>query len=243
MAITRMNPSDRNTVDTYLPAADEKYPGETKVLVSLVLDTSASMTGRPIDELNRGVQMFLEEVRNDSQAGRSVEIEVIAFGDDSVRVVSGLNLVEDISFKALGTSGNTPMGEAILYALSRLETRKEKGRANGIRFWRPWIVLITDGYPTDMELGDQKWTEVEHAVRHQEQGKHVICYAFGTETADFGALSDLFENVYKISEADFRDVFQWLSDSLSVVSGAADATTRTLLKAPDGTNATEVIGD
>ena len=37
-----------------------------RVPIALVLDTSSSMTGAPIDELNSGVKMFYEEILNNA---------------------------------------------------------------------------------------------------------------------------------------------------------------------------------
>jgi uncharacterized protein YegL len=46
----------------------------------LVLDRSGSMAGRPIDELNAGLQQFRSELLGDQLAARRVEIAVVSFG-------------------------------------------------------------------------------------------------------------------------------------------------------------------
>ena len=58
-----------NTLDVSNPAP--------RCPVILLLDTSGSMAGAPISELNQGVRQFLDETRNDEAAGMSVELEVI----------------------------------------------------------------------------------------------------------------------------------------------------------------------
>ncbi len=53
---------------------------ENRCPVILLLDTSGSMSGQPIQELNRGLAAFKEDVVKDSQASLSVEVAVITFG-------------------------------------------------------------------------------------------------------------------------------------------------------------------
>ena len=54
----------------------------------LVLDTSGSMAGEPIEQLQRGVQLLAEELSRDGLASKRVEIAVLAFGTQ-VRLLSG----------------------------------------------------------------------------------------------------------------------------------------------------------
>ena len=46
----------------------------------LLLDTSGSMSGRPISELNAGLQAFQSELQADSLAMKRVEVALITFG-------------------------------------------------------------------------------------------------------------------------------------------------------------------
>ena len=55
--------------------------------VILLLDTSASMSGAPINELNKGVRQFLNETRNDEAASMSVELEIVTFDSSVTRVI------------------------------------------------------------------------------------------------------------------------------------------------------------
>src|SRR4029434_6095665 len=50
----------------------------------LLLDTSGSMQGEPIEELNRGIQGFREELFGDSLSMKRVEIAVVTFGPVNV---------------------------------------------------------------------------------------------------------------------------------------------------------------
>src|SRR5215831_12907199 len=46
----------------------------------LILDTSGSMRGQPIDELNEGLRVFKDELSADTMASRRVEVAIITFG-------------------------------------------------------------------------------------------------------------------------------------------------------------------
>src|SRR5206468_9084611 len=46
----------------------------------LLLDTSASMSGRKIGELNMGLQAFADQLRADAMAAKRVEVAIVTFG-------------------------------------------------------------------------------------------------------------------------------------------------------------------
>lgn len=54
--------------------------------LALVLDTSGSMSGEPIDELNAGVGLLLEELKRDDLARWSVELAAYAAGGSAQRI-------------------------------------------------------------------------------------------------------------------------------------------------------------
>ena len=60
---------------------------EPRCACLLLLDTSGSMGGAPIRELNAGLQALREELSHDSLAMKRVEIAVVTFGPDRKSVV------------------------------------------------------------------------------------------------------------------------------------------------------------
>src|SRR5436309_3377381 len=84
---------------------------EPRCACLLLLDTSGSMGGAPIRELNAGLQALREELSQDSLAMKRVEIAVVTFGP--VKVESEFQTVDVWQPPHLTASGATPMGEAI----------------------------------------------------------------------------------------------------------------------------------
>jgi uncharacterized protein YegL len=177
----------------------------------LLLDTSGSMKGEPISQLNEGLVTFKDELSADALAQKRVEVALITFGP--VQVHSDFQTADLFKPPHLETTGDTPMGAAILQALAILDQRKQAYKSNGISYYRPWIFLITDGAPTDA------WKEAAKKVHAGEEAKALSFFAVGVEGANFETLEQIaVRKPLKLKELRFRDLFIWLSNSLSAVS-------------------------
>src|ERR1700761_8174896 len=53
---------------------------ESRCPCMLLLDTSGSMSGEPVDQLNQGVLTLKKELAEDSLASKRVEVAMITFG-------------------------------------------------------------------------------------------------------------------------------------------------------------------
>src|SRR5438445_10254920 len=90
----------------------------------LLLDTSGSMRGEPIDALNRGLQAFQKEMSQDDLAKLRVEVAIVSFGDGGVQTIQDFVTAARFQAPTLRAGGNTPMGEAINRGLDMLRDRK-----------------------------------------------------------------------------------------------------------------------
>ncbi|NES84993.1 MAG: VWA domain-containing protein [Moorea sp. SIO2B7] len=187
---------------------------ENRCPVILLLDTSASMSGEPIQALNRGLAMFKEDVLRDTQASLSVEVAILKFGG-KVELTQDFVTIEEFTPPVIEASGRTPMGEAIEQALDLLETRKETYKENGIQYYRPWVFLITDGAPTD------NWQNAAQRLRDAEANRRLLFFAVGVEGANFKILGQICppqRPPVSLNGLDFRSLFEWLSSSMKRVS-------------------------
>jgi uncharacterized protein YegL len=129
----------------------------------LCLDTSGSMGGKPIEDLNEAMRGWSADLRSDLQLGASVQVGVVTFGAGGVRAwrgdepldpASAANpFVPAIEFKppVLVAGGVTLLTEAMELAIRHVNTFKGWLRAENYNYYRPLIFLITDGLPTDAE--------------------------------------------------------------------------------------------
>lgn len=197
----------------------------------LLLDVSGSMSGEPIRELNDGLTVFKDEVVADDLAVKRVEVSVVTFGP--IQVVSEFQTADVWQRPTLSAQGDTPMGGAILQGLDLLRQRKDIYRSNGAPFYRPWVFLITDGGPTDGDL----WRTAAEQIREGEAQKSFAFFAVGVEGARMDLLAQLaVREPLKLKGLRFRDLFQWLSNSMKGVSRSTPGDTVPIEnpKAPSG---------
>ncbi|MBA3415628.1 MAG: hypothetical protein H0U10_10430 [Chloroflexia bacterium] len=128
------SPDGLDAVDLFEGNPERRCP------VLLVLDTSASMEGDPIAQVNEGLAQFERQLKVDALASLRVELAIVTFGGH-VRVVdpktgqilaaadadaaTAFATVDGFVPPTLIAAGNTPMGEAVCTALGLLRGRKD----------------------------------------------------------------------------------------------------------------------
>jgi uncharacterized protein YegL len=180
----------------------------------LLLDTSGSMSGAPIAELNAGLQAFKHALQSDELAMQRVELAVITFGG-LVETHAEFHTSGGFEPPQLHASGDTPMGAAITQGLDLLEARKSVYKQAGISHFRPWVFLITDGGPTD------SWHLAAQRARAGEQRKSFAFFGVGVSGADMATLARICapeRPPLRLQGLQFRELFQWLSNSLGGVA-------------------------
>ena len=174
----------------------------------LLLDTSGSMDGAPLDELNQGLQTLHQQLNGDPLARKRAEVGIITFGP--VKVRQALANVDTFKMPTLAADNDTPLGAAVMAGVQMVADRKLALRKSGIDFYRPWIFLITDGGPTD---------DCKAAIKAVKDGETSNAFSFfpiGVEGADMGFLGQLGTRTpLKLKGLQFNTLFEWLSKSMS----------------------------
>jgi len=185
---------------------------EPRCAVVLALDVSGSMAGQPIAELNAGLKELAQALKADKLASLRVELAMVTFGGS----LTIIDFVPAYAFQPpnLIANGSTPMGAAVQKGLALLHERKDTYKRNGLDYFRPWLFLITDGVPTDV------WETAADRARDEEERKGVSVYAIGVQDADLQTLArfSAVRPPLMLQGLAFRDLFVWLSKSLSAVA-------------------------
>ena len=216
-----------------IPREDDRMPGddpidledlveftdnpEPRCACVLLLDTSGSMHGPPIEALNEGIRTFRDELEGDSLASLRVETAVVSF-DSSVKLVQDFATVDSLTMPNLRADGGTAMASGVNFAIDRVEERKQSYREAGIQYYRPWIVLITDGSSTDRR---QQLYAVTDRVRRAEEANQLAFFAIGVKGANMAELNRLApRGAMPLDGLAFREFFVWLSSSMTRVSSS-----------------------
>lgn len=194
--------------------------GERHIPAVLLVDTSGSMYGAPIAELNRGLIAFGEALREDPLALGRAEVCVISF-NSTVQTEMSFRPASQYEAPVLEADGGTSFNEAIEKALDLIEERKAEYKSLGVSYYRPWLFVLTDGVPTD----SQREAAAKSRLCSFIENKKVVYMPMGIgEKADKKKLQSYYPEdtekkiVLQASSSNFKEAFVWLSNSIGVVS-------------------------
>ena len=186
--------------------------------VYLLLDTSGSMTGEPIEAVKNGVQMMIHSLRQNPQAIETAFVSIITFDSEAKQLIPLTDLAsfQTVDLKAAGT---TALGAALGLLADKLENEVTKTTLEQKGDWKPIVFIMTDGVPTDdWQAGFQKLKAVK-------KGLIVGCAA--GNNADDKVLKEISDQVVRLSNTDADSIgkfFQWVSASIATTSTKVEET-------------------
>jgi uncharacterized protein YegL len=187
------------------------------------------MSGAPISELNEGLAQFIEEVKEDELAQYSVEIGVVTAGPNVQQQleITPAHLIETAN--SFDAAGGTPLGEAVDSALDMLEARKAEYKTKGVPYYQPWLVIMSDGAPTD------SWQRAADRARSMAGDRKLVVMPVGVSGADMNILSQFSNRPAKtLSGLKFKEFFSWLSASMACVSVSGSTSSKVNLPSTGG---------
>jgi uncharacterized protein YegL len=170
-----------------------------RLLLTLVLDTSSSMAGRPINLLNESLVRLAEDLRHDVSLSGIAEIAIITFGNEGVTAWQGQRVVSNgtspfvpaARFEAptLRAGGVTPMVSAIERAIRCVADEKAALKRRHLQYFQPLVWLVSDGCPTGTtgEPTDD-WRHLPAVIRKAEDERRFVF--FTVSAGDIDAYGD-----------------------------------------------------
>lgn len=142
--------------------------------VYLLIDTSGSMTGEPIESLKVGLEAMLSSLRGDPFALESANISIITY-DREVKVILPLTPLEDIQIPEITCpeSGPTNMGAALKTLCKQMDSEVNLSTPTQKGDWMPLLFLMTDGKPSDI----MEYNEAIPEVKKRKFATIVACAA------------------------------------------------------------------
>ncbi|HWG74637.1 MAG TPA: VWA domain-containing protein [Acidimicrobiales bacterium] len=156
----------------------------------LCLDVSASMAGEPIEGVNRQLPALRAAIGEDPAIAEVIRFGVVTFSDvaRTVLALCDLSVVDEVP--AVTTGGRTSYGVAFDHLRRTIEADYQNSRAAGDRWYRPAVVFISDGQPTD---DPATWRAAHARLVDPGWKRHPNILAFGFGSADAGVLAEVSE--------------------------------------------------
>jgi uncharacterized protein YegL len=187
-----------------------------KLPVYLLLDTSGSMHGEPIEAVRNGMQTLVSALRQDPHALESAYLSVITFAETAAQVVPLTELAQ-FQIPTLTASGTTSMGAALTLLAERVQQEVAKTTIDQKGDWKPIVFMMTDGAATD------DLTAGIAAIKAAKIGALIACAA--GPAADTTELQRITDSVVKLDTTDsntIRAFFKWVSASIATTSQKVD---------------------
>ena len=183
--------------------------------IYLLLDTSASMAGAPIQAVNQGIRLLHDDLMADPSAIEAVHVSVITF-DREARVVTPLTELMAFEPPTLTVGGTTALGMALRLlgdALDREIVRDSPDRKGD---YKPLVFLMTDGVPND------DWEHEADAIRDRARRGRVTVVALGcgggVDVETVKRVTDEVLLMDTVTPDAIAQYFRWVSQSISTAS-------------------------
>lgn len=180
--------------------------------VYLLLDTSASMKGEPIEALRKGIDTMIKALRQNPQAIESVYISIITFSN-TAQVLIPLTDLGSFQMSELQATGQTALGAALRLVTDRINSEVKKNTMEEKGDWKPIVFIMTDGVPIDdWKKGADYFTTCKTA--------YTIACAAGSHS-DTSILKQITPHVISLETTDEDSMsrfFLWMSSSIGTTS-------------------------
>lgn len=195
-------------------------PNESHMACMLLVDTSGSMSGEAIESLNEGLNNFKRDVIKDKRTEAILDVAIVEF-NSTVRVVQPWCPISNMEPVKLTAGGGTAMEEGLRMAIDIVKERsKFYLEATGTVPYKPWIIMITDGYPNG------SIDEIAKEIADLDEKGKLHLWSLAVRGADNAMLNKLCggKRALKLNGTDFSGFFDWVNKSMRSVSQSVPGT-------------------
>ena len=186
--------------------------------IYLLIDTSGSMFGEPIEAVKNGVKLCIQDLRNDPESMEKAYVSVITFSN-TAEMIMPLTYIGDIREediqKKLVANGETSMGAALEKLNESLKKDLIKNSKETKGDYKAFVLILTDGNPTDK-------SKLDNAINNIDRRKISYLVAATTDEKTKDVLSKITQQEQNIiylpsaaPETTFKRFFKWVSQSFS----------------------------
>lgn len=198
--------------------------------VYIMIDTSGSMKGEPIESVKVGLADMVATLRQDPYALETVCISIITY-DREVKQVLPLTELENLQIPDIVTpeAGPTHTGLALKMLCEKIPVEVRKGTPEQKGDWRPLLFLMTDGRPADLQL----YREMIPKVQSMNFASIIGCAAGPKAKTEL--LQELTSQVFRLDTMDattFKKFFVWVTDVIGLGGKSVGTTDSLTLPGP-----------
>lgn len=192
-----------------------------RVPVIFIIDNALYMEGSGDDSfttLKDTFRKFINDIDESAQLSEAVELFVATCGGGFKQIVD-FSAIKHQKANLLTMSSTLPargrcrMGEAINGALDRLESRIEQYRDEAIRYYCPWLMVLSNGSFVDMESNAEAYERLQRVKESGEIKVYPVCVTKEANLANLKKLDSKEAGIPDSLEGFFKDVFMSLMAS------------------------------
>lgn len=189
--------------------------------IYILLDTSGSMRGEPIEAVKTGLRALVSSLNRDPYALETVYLSLITF-DREAKVLAPLTELSSFVLPEIATPETSPtnLGEALELLVRQYDTEVVKTTPQQKGDWLPFAIIMTDGSPSDTQL----FNRMTEKLKNYRFARIVGCAA--GPKAKTEPLKKITPDVVSLDTMDsntFSQFWKWVSTAVSQQSQTTDS--------------------